>query len=172
MPPRVVLVGLPGAGKSAVGAELASRCGVAFADSDDLVVAAAGRSVAAVFTDDGEPGFRLLEARVIADALAHFDGVLALGGGAVTTASVRESLAAAGTPVVLLTAPLQELLGRMAGTDHRPLLAGEPAGRLAALSEGRAPLYRAVATLTIDTAGRSIAAVATELHRKLTGDMS
>lgn len=172
MPPRVVLVGLPGAGKSAVGAELAAGLKVEFADSDDLVVDATGRSVAAIFTDEGEAGFRQLEARVIADALANFGGVLALGGGAVTTESIRRELVTGSAPVALLTAPLHELLGRMAGTDHRPLLAGEPAARLAELSEGRGPLYRAVATLTIDTAGRSIAAVATELRHQLTGDMS
>ncbi len=172
MPPRVVLVGLPGAGKSAVGAELASRLGVVFADSDDLVVCAAGRSVAAVFADDGERAFRVIEARVIADALAGFDGVLALGGGAVTTESVRRALAAASIPVALLTAPQHELLARMAGTDHRPLLTADPAARLAELSESRDPLYSEVATLTIDTAGRSIAAVATELRHQLTGDMS
>jgi shikimate kinase len=168
----VVLVGLPGAGKSAVGAELAAQWDVEFADSDALVVNATGRSVAAIFTDDGEAGFRRLEARAIADALADFDGVLALGGGAVTTESVRRQLVTGSTPVALLTAPLPELIGRMAGTDHRPLLAGAPAARLAELSEGRSPLYREVATLTIDTAGRSVAAVAIELRNQLTGDSS
>lgn len=171
MPPRVVLVGLPGAGKSAVGAELAAQWDVEFADSDDLVVHAAGRSVAVIFADEGEPGFRLIEARVIAGALSDFDGVLALGGGAVTTESVRRSLAVGSTPVALLTAPQHELLARMAGTDHRPLLAREPAARLAELSDSRDPLYREVATLTIDTAGRSVAAVATALSHQLTGDM-
>lgn len=172
MPPRVVLVGLPGAGKSAVGAELAAQWNVEFADSDDLVVTATGRSIAVIFADEGEAGFRRLEARAITEALADFDGVLALGGGAVTTESVRRQLATGATPVALLAAPLPELLGRMAGTDHRPLLAGEPAAKLTELSQGRSPLYREVATLTIDTAGRSIAAVATELRHQLTGDIS
>ena len=91
MPPRVVLVGLPGSGKSSVGAELARRLGVAFADSDELVEAQTGRSVGEIFAQQGEPVFRQLEADLIAAALGSFDGVLALGGGAVTTESVRRT---------------------------------------------------------------------------------
>src|SRR4051794_8380523 len=108
MPPRVVLVGLPGTGKSSVGAELARRLGVPFADSDELVASQTGRSVAEIFAEQGEPVFRQLEADMIAAALAGFDGVLALGGGAVTTGSVRDDLRAAGVPVVRLDAAPDE----------------------------------------------------------------
>lgn len=175
MPPRVVLVGLPGSGKSSVGAELARRLEVPFADSDELVVAQTGRSVADIFASQGEPVFRQLEADLIAEALGNFDGVLALGGGAVTTESVRLDLAASGVLVALLTAAPDELLRRMSGTGHRPLLAGpgNPApARLAELTVAREPLYRAVASLTVATDGRSAVEVAAALHRQLVGQPS
>ena len=79
MSPRAVLVGLPGVGKSTVGRRLASRLAVPFADSDQLITARTGRSVADIFQRDGEPAFRELEASVITGALLEFRGVLALG---------------------------------------------------------------------------------------------
>ncbi len=134
MPPRAILIGLPGVGKSTVGARLAQRLSVPFADSDRLITERTGREVAEIFSADGEAGFRELEAASIAAALVDFDGVLALGGGAVTTGSVRQALAGAGVPVVLLTASEPELLRRIGRSQHRPLLAGDPAGRLAELA--------------------------------------
>ncbi|MEO6702431.1 MAG: shikimate kinase [Jatrophihabitantaceae bacterium] len=168
MPPRAVLVGLPGTGKSTVGARLARRLSLPFADSDRLVAERAGRSVSEIFEQDGEPAFRQLEAETIGQALAGFDGILALGGGAVTTEAVRVELGAAGVPVVLLTADQDELLHRMAGARHRPLLAGDPAGRLAELSRQRDRLYREVATLTVPTGGRSVAQVTERVFGQLT----
>jgi shikimate kinase len=169
MPPRVVLVGLPGTGKSTVGAELARRLQVAYADSDELIARQTGRSVEEIFAHQGEPAFRQLEADMIAEALAGFDGVLALGGGAVTTDSVRRDLLASGVPVVLLTAAQDELLSRLAGGRSRPLLAGDAPARLAALAQAREPLYREVASLTVATGGRSPAQVAAALHQQLAG---
>jgi shikimate kinase len=166
--PRAVLVGLPGTGKSSVGARLAARLLVPFADSDRLVTEQAGRSVAEIFAADGEAEFRRLEAAVVLEALAGFGGVLALGGGAVTTERIRAGLAEAQVPVVLLTAEAPELLRRLGlSPNSRPLLAGDPAGRLADLTAERAELYRQVCTLTIDTAGRSINAVTELILREL-----
>jgi shikimate kinase len=172
MPPRVVLVGLPGSGKSSVGAELARRLEVPFADSDELVVAQTGRSVSQIFAQQGEPVFRQLEAELIAEALGNFDGVLALGGGAVSTDAVRQDLAASGVPVVLLTAGQDELVSRLAGTAHRPLLAGNAPARLAELAEAREPLYREVASVTVATGGRCIEQVAAELSDQLAAEPS
>ncbi|HEV2888106.1 MAG TPA: shikimate kinase [Jatrophihabitans sp.] len=170
MPPRVVLVGLPGAGKSSVGAELARRLGVAFADSDELIAQQTGRSVGEIFSHQGEPAFRQLEADMIAEALAGFDGVLALGGGAVTTESVRQDLLGSGVLVVRLSAPQDELLSRLAGAEQRPLLAGpgdSAAARLAELARAREPLYQEVASLTVPTGGRSPVEVAAGLAARL-----
>lgn len=172
MPPRVVLVGLPGTGKSTVGAELARRWDVAFADSDELVVRHTGRSVGDIFDTDGEPAFREFEARAIEQALVGFSGVLALGGGAVTIASVRRLLADSGVAVVRLTAAPDELLDRLAGSGPRPLLARDAPAQLAELAEAREPLYRQVASLTVATDGRSPAEVAATLHEQLIGQPS
>ncbi|HEU5269977.1 MAG TPA: shikimate kinase [Jatrophihabitans sp.] len=166
--PRAVLIGLPGTGKSSVGARLAGRLSVSFADSDRLVVQLAGRSVAEIFATDGEPAFRRLEAAVVLEALTSFDGVLALGGGAVTTERVRAGLARSGVPVVLLTAAAPELLRRLGRSPNpRPLLAGDPAGRLATLAAERDELYRQLCTVTVDTAGRSVGAVTELILREL-----
>ena len=173
MAPRVVLVGLPGAGKSSVGAALAGRLGVPFADSDALIVQQTGRSVSEIFAQQGEPAFRQLEADMIAAALDGFDGVLALGGGAVTTESVRQDLLASGVLVVQLSARPDELLRRMpAGGRRRPLLAGDAPARLAELTQARAGLYAEVASITVDTGGRSVAEVAAVLHSRLIGQPS
>jgi shikimate kinase len=172
MAPRVVLVGLPGTGKSRVGAALARLLGVAFADSDDLIVQQTGRSVSEIFSHQGEPAFRQLEADMIAQALDGFDGVLALGGGAVTTESVRQDLLASGVLVVQLSARPDELLRRMPDGGRRPLLAGDAPARLAELTEARAGLYAEVASVTVDTGGRSVAEVAAVLHSRLIGQPS
>ena len=89
MTPRAVLIGLPGTGKSTTGRRLAKILAVAFADSDELVEQSTGRSVPELIDTDGESAFRELEADAVARALADFDGVLALGGGAVMTARTR-----------------------------------------------------------------------------------
>lgn len=172
MPPRVVLVGLPGAGKSTVGAELACRLGVAFADSDELIVQQTGRTVSEIFAAQGEPAFRQLEADLIAEALGTFDGVLALGGGAVTTESVRQDLLDSGVLVVRLSAGQDELVRRLAGNVDRPLLAEDPGARLAELAAAREPLYREVASLTVTTEGQSPAEVAVGLAAQLIGQPS
>ncbi|MHA3702543.1 shikimate kinase [Jatrophihabitans sp. YIM 134969] len=151
-----VLVGMPGAGKTTVGRTLAARLGLPFADSDDLVVAATGRSVTDLFAES-EAVFRAAEATAIVDALASFDGVLALGGGSLLTASVREALAAGGVPVVLLRARVDTLAGRVGDATTRPLLVADPVARLEALDAERAALYLDAADVVVDTDDRSVA---------------
>ncbi len=92
MKPRAVLIGLPGSGKTTTGKRLAGLLGVTFVDSDHLVEEQAARTIESIFAADGEPAFRVLEAATIAAALTNFDGVLALGGGAIITESTREAL--------------------------------------------------------------------------------
>ncbi len=167
MTPRVVLVGLPGAGKSTAGRRLAKILAVSFADPDDLVESATGRTVADIFATGGEPEFRRLEADVIARALAEFDGVLALGGGALTSERTRAALAASGVAVVLLQAPLATLASRVGDGRSRPLLAEDPLARLAALAEQREPLYRDAATFCADTENRTPGQVAAQIAARL-----
>ncbi len=167
MTPRAVLIGLPGTGKTTTGRRLAGRLRVPFADSDDLVEQRAGRSVRAIFERDGEAGFRDAEAEVIAAALSAFDGVLALGGGAIVAEQTRAALAVSGAPVVLLRAELSTLAVRVGRAQDRPLLTGDPVGRLAGLAAARQPLYESVATAVIDTDRRSAKRVAADIDATL-----
>lgn len=169
MTPRAVLVGLPGAGKSTTGRRLAKILCVGFADSDDLVETATGRTVRELF-DDSEAAFRAAEATAVTAALSGFDGILSLGGGALTAPGVRDALAACGVPVVLLRATLETLGDRVGDGRTRPLLTEAPAERLAVLADQREPLYRGAATMTVDTDGKTpgqvAATIAARLHER------
>jgi shikimate kinase len=165
--PRAVLVGLPGTGKTTSGRRVAALLDVAFADSDQLIEARAGRTVQEIFQSDGEAGFRTIEADVIADALIAFPGVLALGGGAVLTESTRRALDRSAVPVVLLRSSIRTLSRRVGDGRGRPLLAGDPRRRLIALASAREPLYRSVATIVVDTDRRSAGRVAAEIVQLL-----
>jgi shikimate kinase len=165
--PKVLLIGLPGTGKSSVGRRVAERLGTQFADSDSMIEIRAGRTIPRIFADGGEPAFRKLEASVIADALTAFSGVLALGGGAVLTESTRQAIAASGIPVVLLHTQLVTLANRVGTGAGRPLLADDPGERLAELAAAREPVYRSLATLIVDTERRSTGRVADVICRLL-----
>lgn len=167
MTPTVVLVGLPGAGKSTAGRRLARILAVPFADSDDLVEAATGRAVAQIFAESGEDEFRALEAAAIRHALSDFRGVLALGGGALTVPATRQALRESGVPVVLLRAELGTLGTRLGAARSRPLLADDPPARLAALATARTPLYDDAATFAVATDGRSAGQVAATIAARL-----
>jgi shikimate kinase len=170
MTPKVVLVGLPGAGKSTTGRRLAKILAVPFADSDELVERDTGRSVTELFAADGESAFRAAEQAAIVDALNTFDGVLALGGGALGSATTRAAISESGTPVVQLRARLDTLGARVGDARRRPLLSGDPGGRLAALAAERSPTYNELAVITVDTDGRTpgqvAASVAARLHER------
>lgn len=155
----IVLVGPPGAGKSTVGKVLARRLDVVFTDVDDLIVARAGKSIADMFTEDGEDAFRALEREVVAGALTETAGVLALGGGSVLAAATREQLR--DHRVVLLRVGLADGIRRTGMSTARPLLAGvNPRATFKALLDARMPLYREVATVEVDTGHRSANQVA------------
>ena len=157
--PTLVLVGPPGSGKTTVGRVLARRLGVGFADTDALIEQRTGKAISDLFLEGGEDGFRAVEREVVAEALAGTDGVLALGGGSVLAAETRELLRA--HRVVHLTVGLADGLRRTGMTTVRPLLAGvNPRATFKALLEARAPLYREVATVQVDTSRRSANQVA------------
>ncbi len=157
--PTLVLVGPPGSGKSTVGRILARRLDVGFADVDALVEARTGTSIADLFTQDGEDAFRAVEREVVARALVEIDGVLALGGGSVLAAETRTALR--GHRVVWLQVGLTAGLRRTGLSTARPLLAGvNPRATFKALLDARAPLYREVATVEVDTTRRSANQVA------------
>ncbi|GAA1297681.1 shikimate kinase [Saccharothrix xinjiangensis] len=150
MSPRFVVLGPPGAGKTTIGGLLAERTGLAFRDTDEDVVVSAGKPISDIFTTDGEPAFRALEEQAVAEALKTHDGVLALGGGAVLSATTRQRLA--GHTVVFLNVGMAEGVRRTGLSAARPLLAGvNPRATFKALLDARLPLYREVATVEVAT---------------------
>lgn len=154
MAPKAVLVGLPGSGKSTIGRRLAKALGVGLLDTDVAIEQRTGRSIADIFATDGEQEFRRIEEDVVRAALADHDGVLSLGGGAVTSPGVRAALA--GHTVVYLEISAAEGVRRTGGNTVRPLLAGpDRAEKYRALMAKRAPLYRRVATMRVDTNRRN-----------------
>lgn len=164
--PVAVLIGAPGAGKSAVGAALAQRLGVPFLDTDAVVEQRAGKPIPEVFVEDGEATFRALERAAVAEALATHPGVLALGGGAVLDPATRADLA--GHRVVLLEVTLKFAARRSGFDTGRPLLALNPRGRWLELLEERRPVYAALASVRVDTDGREVEEIAGEIAAALT----
>jgi shikimate kinase len=144
----IVLVGAPGSGKSTVGALLAERLGVTFRDADAVIVERTGKSIAEIFTDDGEAAFRALEEQITAELLAQ-PGVLSLGGGAVLSATTRAALR--GHRVVWLRVGLTQSVKRVGLDTARPLLLGNVRGQLLKLLNERTPLYSEVATEVVNT---------------------
>jgi shikimate kinase len=156
--PLIVLVGPPASGKTTVGTALAEALSAVFRDTDHDIETTAGTSVADLFVSEGEPHFRALEEQAVAAALSTHDGVLALGGGAVTSAATRELLVAygrGGGTVVWLDVDLPSAAKRVGLSRDRPILGVNPRAMLRQMLETRAPLYGEVATLTVHTGGRT-----------------
>lgn len=144
----IVLVGAPGSGKSTVGALLAQRLGLPFADVDAVIEERTLRTIAEIFADDGEPAFRALEEATTAELL-DAPGVLALGGGAVLSGVTRAALV--GHRVIWLRVSASTAVSRVGLNEARPLLLGNVRGRLIKLLAERAPLYAEVATEQVAT---------------------
>jgi shikimate kinase len=161
MKPVCVLVGPPGSGKTSTGQALAEALGVPFRDTDADIEQAAGKPIPEIFVDDGETYFRTLERAAVVTALASFDGVLALGGGAVLAEQTRAALA--GHTVVFLSVELPEAVKRVGLGQGRPLLAVNPRATLRHQLAQRRPLYESVATHTVATDGCTPAEVAAEI---------
>lgn len=146
----VVLIGLMGAGKTAVGRRLASKLGLAFTDADNEIEQAAGQTISEIFAEHGEPYFRQGEARVIARLLQDGPQVLATGGGAYMDAGTREKIKERGISV-WLKADLHVLLHRVRRRDNRPLLArGNQEAVMTELMQKRYPIY-AGADITVES---------------------
>ena len=157
MRPVLVLVGPPGAGKTSVGRRVAERLRVGFRDTDDDVVALAGKPISDVFVDEGEEHFRALERSAVTAALEEHTGVLSLGGGAVLAAQTRRLLQ--DHEVVLLDVDLASATQRIGLNRDRPVLALNPRATLRVLLDERMPLYREVARHVVDTSRTPLEAV-------------
>src|SRR6478736_1245576 len=166
MAPRAVLMGMPGAGKSTVGRRLARAMGVTLLDTDTKIVETTGRTIADIFSNDGEKEFRRIEEEVVRAALAEHDGIVSLGGGAITSPGVQEALV--GHTVIFLEISAAEGIRRTTGGTVRPLLAGpDPARKYRDLMSQRVPLYRRVATIRVNTNRRNPGAVVRHIVDRL-----
>ncbi|MDH3682308.1 MAG: shikimate kinase, partial [Acidimicrobiia bacterium] len=159
--PPLVLIGLPGVGKSSVGSELASRLDRPFIDLDSTIEARTGRAITEIFDREGETRFRQFEHEALITALDGPDApIVAAGGGIVVSEDNRRALADRST-VVWLDVPIPALLSRLTGDDSRPLLAGDTAERLRRLHRERLGLYTTTADAIVpDDGQRSPAAMA------------
>ncbi len=149
-PRSIVLIGLMGAGKTAVGRRLASRLDLPFVDADTEIEAAAGQSISDIFAEHGEAYFRQGERKVIARLLEAGPQVLATGGGAYMNADTRANIRRHGLSV-WLKAELRVLMKRVGRRDNRPLLAGsDPEAVMKKLMAERYPVY-AGADVTVES---------------------
>jgi shikimate kinase len=146
----VVLVGLMGAGKTSVGRRLAEKLGIPFVDADHEIEAAAGKTIAEIFADHGEPYFREGERRVIQRLIGNGAQVLATGGGAYMNDETRVRIQENGISV-WLKASLPLLMKRVSKRQDRPLLKAEdPEAVMRGLIEKRYPVY-ALSDVTVES---------------------
>lgn len=166
VPPRIVLIGFMGAGKSTVGSILAARLGYALVDTDVLIEERAGAPVARIFTDEGEPAFRDREAAVLAELSVRRGVVIATGGGAPAQARNR-AFFEAGALTFHLRVSFARALSRARGKGDRPLL-DQPEEKIRALYEERQPVYEMLGR-GIDADSRTPAEVAEQIITILEG---
>ncbi len=146
----IVLVGLMGAGKTSVGRRLAEKLGIPFVDADHEIEAAAGKSIAEIFADHGEPYFREGERRVIQRLIGNGAQVLATGGGAFMNDETRARIQGHGISI-WLKASLPLLMKRVLKRQDRPLLKTEdPEAVMKALIDKRYPVY-GLADITVES---------------------
>jgi shikimate kinase len=167
---NLFIVGMMGAGKSAVGRTLATRLARPFVDSDHEIQSRTGVSIATIFEVEGEAGFRRREEQVIDELSRRDDGiVLATGGGAVLSPATRALLRERGF-TVYLHAKAHDLWLRTRNDRHRPLLAcDDPKARIEELLQIRDPLYREVADLIVETGRPSVARLVELLAERFEG---
>ncbi len=161
----IVLVGVPGAGKTTVGKLLAKELGLEFFDSDQVIEARVGKSVSDIFTQEGEPAFRQIEHDVIVELLNSNNVVFALGGGSLGNDDTRARVKSA--RAVWLVTGLAQAVDRVGMNRNRPLLLGNVRGQLADLMTAREPLYKEVAAIAVDTSKLIPSEVVTEIVSEL-----
>ncbi|MCZ2113079.1 MAG: 3-dehydroquinate synthase [Anaerolineae bacterium] len=168
---NIILTGFMGTGKTTVGQALARRLDREFVDTDALIVARDGRSIAAIFEEDGEPRFRELERQVAAGLARRRGLVIATGGGLMLDPANIAALGATG-PVFCLEATPADILERVSVEgDRRPLLAGDdPLDAITALLQRRAPAYARFRA--VDTGGRTTPEIVESIVAILEGGLS
>jgi shikimate kinase len=145
MPPRVVLIGPPGAGKSSVGKSLARLLEEEFVDTDVVIATRENKSISEIFVDQGEPYFRKVEEEVLLDQLQNHAGILSLGGGAPLSPTAQNAIKQSGSTVVFLDVSLSAAAPRVGFNRDRPLLLGNPRAQWQELMNVRRPIYESLA---------------------------
>jgi shikimate kinase len=147
----IVMIGMPGCGKSALGRRLAPRLELPFVDVDEEIERAAGKSIKDIFADHGEAYFRDGERRVIARLLAAGPQVMATGGGALLNEETRANIRRSGVSI-WVKADVALLVRRVTKRSSRPLFEGRDAETVVRdLMQARHPIYEAVADLTVES---------------------
>ena len=165
---NIYLVGMPGAGKTTVGRQLARRLHRTFIDADHEIEACTGVKIPVIFEIEGESGFRDREERVIAQLAAESGLVVATGGGAVLREQNREVMARSGTVIYLHVAP-RLLFDRTSRDSNRPLLqVPDPMKKIEELFAHRDPLYRDVADIVINSLGGNVGQLVRQIEREIT----
>ncbi|MFP6768634.1 MAG: shikimate kinase [Planctomycetaceae bacterium] len=172
---RVILIGYRGSGKSVVGRALAPRLGLDFVDADVEIESQAGQTIAGIFAEEGEAGFRVRERTVMVELCGRDNLVIAAGGGAVLDTDTRADWVRSDSPVVWLTASAEELQSRIASdatTDaRRPALTeGSVLEEISTVLAERELVYRNCATLTIETGQLTIHNVVERIVSALADD--
>ena len=169
-PTRVLLLGMMGSGKSSVGRALAERTGWPFVDNDALVEHATGLTARELLRDRGEEAMREAEAAALRTGIGiPAPAIVATAAGTIMRPEDRELIDGGGL-VVWLRAPAEVLAARAVGAEHRPWLDDDPVGWFTRTIAERAPLYRAVADLEIDTGSASPAAAAEQVVEHLSAE--
>ncbi len=167
----IFLIGYRGTGKTTLARLLAARLDRDWVDADDLIEAHAGKTIAAIFSEDGEEAFRDLEARVVEELCHRTRTVVGLGGGAVLRQENRLAIQTSG-PVVWLTASVDAIQKRTAADastqTRRPnLTSGGGRSEIESVLAQRTPIYQACATLVVDTEGKEPSEIVDEIVANL-----
>ena len=144
MPPRVILIGPPGAGKSSVGKSLSRLLNQEFVDTDTVIADQENQSISEIFVDKGEAYFRNIELEVLLHQLENHSGVLSLGGGAPLSEIAQNAINACDSPVVFLDVSLAGAAPRVGFNRDRPLLLGNPRAQWQELMNVRRPIYESL----------------------------
>jgi shikimate kinase len=164
---NIYLVGMPGAGKTTLGRQLARRMRRSFVDVDHEIEARTGVRIPLIFDIEGEQGFRTRESKVLVDLGSQSGLIVATGGGAVLRPENRAAIKQSGI-VVYLHAPPHLLFERTRLDPNRPLLqVADPKKKLEELFAERDPLYREVADIIINSPGGGISHLARQVEREL-----
>ena len=167
MPPKIILIGPPGCGKSTVGRALSHELKLSFSDTDSMIEDREKCSISDIFTEQGEGYFRAIEEEVVAKGLEIEKGVLSLGGGAILSEATQELLRNSGSEIVFLDVSITGAAPRIGFNRDRPLLIDNPRARWVALMAARRHIYEALATHVINTDDKSSIETVDALQKEL-----